>query len=84
MDYDAAKQFILNFWTRYLSSWALKALTAFLAAHGAAQENAGNQASAILSGLLAAAVFAADLWHSNASVKQAITNAPNDPPVTGS
>ena len=75
MDYNTLKAFLLNFWTRYLFSWALKALAGFLAAHGVASEQSGSQAQAIVEGLLAAVVFAADFWHSRAT-NQAALNAP--------
>ena len=80
MDYETAKAFILNFYTRFLASWCLKALSAFFAAHGYNAEQSGQTATAVISGLLAAAVFVADLWHSKASVTQAVKVAPNDPP----
>ena len=75
MDYESAKAFLLNFWTRYLSSWLLQALAGFLLAHGVAAEQSNSQASAILEGLLALAVFLADFWHSRASHAAAL-NAP--------
>lgn len=82
MDYDTLKAFLLNFWTRYLSSWALKFLAGFLATHGVAAEQSGSQAQAMVEGLLAVIVFAADLWHSKATNKAAIATMPPDSVVT--
>ena len=76
MSYESWKAFILNFWTRYLASWALKALAGFLAAHGVAAESSGSQAQAIVEGVLAAVVFAADFWHSRASNQAALNSPP--------
>ncbi len=76
MDYETTKAFILSFWTRYLASWVLKALTGFLAAHGVASESAGNQATAIVSGLLALLTFALDFWHSRATTTANINTLP--------
>ena len=90
MDYDTAKAFLLNFWTRYLSSWALKALAGFLVVHGGAAEQAGSQASAILQGGLALIVFIADFCHSRAANQAALNAMPpksivdvSTNPVTG-
>ena len=76
MDYETAKAFLLNFWTRYLSSWLLKALAGFLAAHGVAAEQSGGQARAILEGLLALIVAGADLYHSYKTTQKAVNALP--------
>ena len=76
MNYDSLKMFLLNFYTRYLASWALKALAGFLAAHGVAAEQSGGQAQAIIEGLLAIIVFAADFWHSHATNQAALNTLP--------
>ena len=82
MDYDSLKSFLLNFWTRYLASWLLKALAGFLATHGVAAEQSGSQAQAIVEGLLAMVVFGADFWHSRATNKAAVATMPPDTVTT--
>ena len=76
MDYNSLKSFLLNFYTRYLSSWALKALAAFLATHGASAEQSGSQAQAIIEGLLALIVAGADFYHSYKTTQKAVNDLP--------
>jgi hypothetical protein len=83
MDYDTLKAFLLNFWTRYLSSWALKGLAGFLVAHGGAAESSGAKAQAIIEGALALVVVGADFWHSRATTAANINTMPPNAVIHG-
>ena len=76
MDYDSLKAFILNFYTRYLSSWLLKYLAGFLAIHGVAAEKSGADAQAILEVLASLGVAYADYRHSKATITTALNTLP--------
>lgn len=73
MSYQMIRDFILNFWTRYGSSWVLKGFTLAMGAVATQQTDTVNKVVVAI-GVLIGVVL--DMIHSKATYNKAVTTPP--------